>query len=236
MPTRLANFHLQDLTTQGLIDLLVERVESNQKTLLFFVNTNFVVKCQHLVEKISKAPALLVNDGLGMDVGNKLVNGYRFQKNLNGTDFIPKLLGNTSPHRVVLIGSRYEDLIPTANFINVAFNHEVVGYFDGYDDIKKPNFIEKLNALNPSLILVGMGNPLQEEWMLAHYEKINADLIMGVGALFVFLAGNKKRAPFWLRRLHLEWLHRLAQEPRRLIKRYTIDIFKFLRLCFKSHN
>ena len=63
--------------------------------------------------------------------------------------------------------------------------------------------------------------PKQEHWMLAHRGRINA-VMLGVGAAFDFHAGTVSRAPAWMRDNGLEWLHRLASEPRRLWKRYLV--------------
>ncbi len=231
--TKLATFQLQDLNTEGLTDLLKNRTLQNKKTLLFFANTNFIVSCQHLSHKMRVANAIILNDGIGMDIASWIVNGHPFSKNLNGTDFMPNLLKSISTQRIVLLGSTQKDLIPTAKIINQQFNHEVVALFDGYQDVKDENLIEKINALNPSIILVGMGNPLQEEWILNNYKNINANLYVGVGALFVFMSGNRKRAPKIIRTLRLEWFYRLMNEPLRLYKRYTVDLYHFFKLCLK---
>ena len=72
------------------------------------------------------------------------------------------------------------------------------------------------------------GNPIQEEWILDNRDAINVPLIISVGALFDFVSGHTPRAPKVLRIVRLEWAHRLALEPRRLIGRYTIGIARFL--------
>jgi beta-1,4-glucosyltransferase len=79
-----------------------------------------------------------------------------------------------------------------------------------------------------------MGNPIQEKWILANQSQLNTAYILGVGALFDFWSGNKIRAPIIIQKLRLEWLFRLCQEPRRLLKRYTIDIIKFLYIALKE--
>jgi len=69
------------------------------------------------------------------------------------------------------------------------------------------------------ILFVGLGTPTQDRWMHAHRGKIPA-VMLGVGAAFDFLAGAKPQAPRWMQRRGLEWLFRLATEPRRLWKRY----------------
>jgi len=78
----------------------------------------------------------------------------------------------------------------------------------------------ELNAAEPDVIWVGLGVPLQEKWMAAMRERLDAPVLVGVGAAFDFHAGLKRQAPDSLQRLGLEWAFRLVQEPRRLWRRY----------------
>src|SRR5215213_11561444 len=80
----------------------------------------------------------------------------------------------------------------------------------------------ELNAAEPDVIWVGLGVPLQEKFMLAMRRRLEAPLLIGVGAAFDFHAGLKRQAPRSLQRLGLEWAFRLVQEPRRLGRRYLI--------------
>ncbi len=83
--------------------------------------------------------------------------------------------------------------------------------------------VEKINSSRADIVWVGLGAPKQEFWMAEHLGKINAPVMVGVGAAFDFHAGLKKQAPRWMQRSGLEWLFRLATEPRRLWKRYLIN-------------
>jgi beta-1,4-glucosyltransferase len=231
--SKLAGYLIKDIDKNEVTSLLKSRFESNVQSLLFFANTNFVVKCQHLIPQLNQNSVCILNDGIGMEMANLFVNGRKFTENLNGTDFIPHFLTSIPTKRIVLIGSRYRDLRPTAKIISEQYHQQVVGLFDGFEDVKDPALIEKINKLNPEIVLVGMGNPLQEEWIIKHHTQINARLLVGVGALFVFMSGNKRRAPKLMRQLKLEWLYRLFNEPKRLYKRYTVEFIQFLYLCVK---
>lgn len=79
--------------------------------------------------------------------------------------------------------------------------------------------VERIARSGAALLLVGLGCPKQEVWMAAHRGRVPA-VMLGLGAAFDFHAGTRRRAPHWMQRLGLEWLHRLAQEPRRLGPRY----------------
>jgi N-acetylglucosaminyldiphosphoundecaprenol N-acetyl-beta-D-mannosaminyltransferase len=87
--------------------------------------------------------------------------------------------------------------------------------------------VEKIRAAAPDIVWVGIGTPRQERWMAA----LAPALLIGVGAAFDFLAGTKARAPGALRHIGLEWLHRLASEPRRLWRRYLLVVPGFVPLA-----
>ncbi len=78
----------------------------------------------------------------------------------------------------------------------------------------------ELNAANADVVWVGLGVPLQEKWMNAMRARLEAPVLVGVGAAFDFHAGLKRQAPDGMQRLGLEWAFRLMQEPRRLWRRY----------------
>jgi N-acetylglucosaminyldiphosphoundecaprenol N-acetyl-beta-D-mannosaminyltransferase len=89
--------------------------------------------------------------------------------------------------------------------------------------------VEAVNASGARILFVGLGCPKQETWMARHRGQV-VPVMVGVGAAFDFLAGAKKQAPVALRKSGLEWLFRLATEPRRLTKRYLIQNPRFALL------
>ncbi|MER9343896.1 WecB/TagA/CpsF family glycosyltransferase [Mesorhizobium sp. M0601] len=84
-----------------------------------------------------------------------------------------------------------------------------------------------INQSGARIMWVGLGCPKQESWMQAHRGRINA-VMLGVGAAFDFHAGDVKRAPQWMQKSGLEWLHRLFQDPRRLASRYLVTNSLFI--------
>ena len=93
-------------------------------------------------------------------------------------------------------------------------------------------YIKQINDAAPDFLWVGLGAPKQEIWMAAHRGRINA-LMLGVGAAFDFESGNVKRAPKWMQNMKLEWLFRMFQDPKRLVKRYFVTNIKYLWLTRK---
>lgn len=94
--------------------------------------------------------------------------------------------------------------------------------------------IERIQAARPDIVWVGLGSPKQEIWMHEHVNSLGVPVLVGVGAAFDFLSGNKPQAPTWVQRSGLEWLYRLVSEPRRLWKRYLIGYPRFVWLVLKE--
>lgn len=90
--------------------------------------------------------------------------------------------------------------------------------------------VAAINAARPDIVWVGLGAPKQELWMKTHLGRIEAPILIGVGAAYDFLSGAKREAPDWMRNAGLEWVHRLASEPGRLWKRYLTCVPAFLVL------
>jgi len=93
--------------------------------------------------------------------------------------------------------------------------------FRDLDDAELDEVAARINAARPDVVRVGIGVPKQEKWMAAMRDRLDAPVLVGVGAAFDFHAGLIPQAPAWMQRRGLEWLFRLSQEPRRLWKRYA---------------
>jgi N-acetylglucosaminyldiphosphoundecaprenol N-acetyl-beta-D-mannosaminyltransferase len=92
--------------------------------------------------------------------------------------------------------------------------------------------VDQINASRADAIWVGLGSPKQEYWMAEFRERLQAPVMIGVGAAFDFLSGAKPQAPKWMQRVGLEWLFRLLSEPRRLWRRYAqYPLFVILALA-----
>jgi len=87
--------------------------------------------------------------------------------------------------------------------------------------------VAQLNEARPDIVWVGLGAPKQERWMAEHRDRLNASILIGVGAAFDFHTGRLDRAPLWMQRSGLEWSYRLYKEPKRLWRRYLLGIPRF---------
>lgn len=175
-------------------------------------------------------------DGYGVDIASWLSYGSMFPANLNGTDFVPALMTYMrEPKRVAMIGARQDVLLRAARqFRELAPWHEFIPVSDGYFDREKSDeVLAQVREHQADILLVAMGSPAQEKWIDRHVGPGHARLVLSVGALFDFMAGEQRRAPLWVRRMRMEWFYRLLQEPGRLWRRYILGNPVFLYHVFR---
>jgi exopolysaccharide biosynthesis WecB/TagA/CpsF family protein len=196
-----------------------------------FCNAHMVNVAQELPEfRKVLAGARIFNDGIGLNVASKILYGAPFVQNLNGTDFTPELLGSfTEPTNIFLLGSAPGVAEQAAEVLSTRYpNVRCVGTQHGFfASEEEPEIARRIVTSGADLVLAGMGNPVQELWAARNVEAIGAPLLC-IGAFIDFTAGRVRRAPDWVRALQVEWLYRLAQEPRRLGRRYLIGNITFL--------
>lgn len=196
-------------------------------TTVGFLNAHGVNLCWR-DDELSRAFAdcdLLLRDGVGMKYLCRLI-GLRPGLNMNGTDYIPKLLRKYRHRRIAIFGTRRPQLDAAIDRLR-AEGIEIVLNEDGFHPDKH---YAKLLEENPvSLVLLAMGMPRQEQ--CAAYLKRHVAhpcVIICGGAVVDFMAGKVSRAPAFLREFGLEWAYRLLCEPRRLFSRYITGGAVFL--------
>ena len=204
-----------------------------QSKAVYFVNA-------HTLNLAAREPAYrdLLNrsqcvfgDGTGVRWAAR-ARGVRMKANLNGTDLIPRLFRDTAGqgYRYFLLGATAETIARAAASAQDRFpGWTLAGHHHGYIDMQHaPDVIKQINDARPHALLVGMGNPLQEQWIDRHLDQLRVPLCFGTGGLFDHWAGNLRRAPHWVRRLGYEWVQLLVQQPHKW-RRYLLGNPAFLR-------
>jgi beta-1,4-glucosyltransferase len=212
-------------TRAGALEFLLSRLGRREKTSVAFANTNLLnAAVRHELASELSRHFLILNDGVGLDVLSLLCHGSRFPDNLNGTDFTGDLLAAVpSGTRVFLFGARPEVVARAAEVLCEKHPIQISGTCNGYISAGCTEaLVRRINEARTDIVLVALGNPKQEQWILRHAAEVEAPLLMAVGAFLDFSAGVVPRAPHWVRTLRLEWLFRLMQEPSRLWRRYTV--------------
>jgi N-acetylglucosaminyldiphosphoundecaprenol N-acetyl-beta-D-mannosaminyltransferase len=133
-------------------------------------------------------------------------------------------------YRIYILGARPEVL--EAAVTRIRDEHpgiSLVGYRDGYyDDTDEDAVAASIAEVRPDILFVAMSSPRKEYFLARHGTAMRVPFVMGVGGAIDIVAGHTRRAPVVLQRLGLEWLFRLAQEPRRLARRYFVTNTRFL--------
>lgn len=172
-----------------------------------------------------KKNCITVLDGIGLKAGFFL-KGYGLIKDLNGTDLFPFFMKKLqySGKKIYLLGAEEKFIKKTAeNISNQYPGVPISGYHNGYfSRDEETEIINQINSSRTDVLIIGMGFPEQENFIMRNSEFLNVSMIWFVGGLFDYLSGNKPRAPFLLRYFRLEWLFRFLLEPRRMLYRNTV--------------
>jgi exopolysaccharide biosynthesis WecB/TagA/CpsF family protein len=179
---------------------------------------------------------LVLRDGVGIELAARLA-GRNPEHNFVGTDFVPALLEHLGPEpvRVFLFGAAPGIAERAGDALRARAPHvRIVGTLGGYGAFAR--VADRVRAAQPDLLLVALGNPLQEQWIDEHRSSLGIPVSIGVGALFDYLAGRVPRAPAWMLRLRAEWLFRLVVEPNRLWRRYLMGNPRFLWRVLRSRG
>jgi exopolysaccharide biosynthesis WecB/TagA/CpsF family protein len=227
------------LERQDALDRVAGLVDAPTPALVAFANAhtlNVSVGDTRFREALNGA-SLVLNDGVGVQIAAAL-QGRRFPENLNGTDFLPRLLALAAERRwrVFFLGGRPGvAAAAAASAERDAPGLEVCGTRHGFfDSAESARVAEEIRTSGSDLVLVGMGNPRQELWLVDWLGASGARLGVGVGAFLDFKAETVRRAPSWMNRAGLEWLFRLAQEPQRLAARYLVGMPIFLARALRD--
>ena len=161
-------------------------------------------------------------DGVGIAISARLMH-TPVHGNVNGTDMLPCLcrrgwsiyLFGAAPGVAAKARERLLAEFPEAKIVGV--DHGFCRTPEEEDAV-----IARINSARPDVLLVAMGVPRQENWIVAHRDRLNCGVAIGVGGLFDFASGRIPRAPLWMRKLKIEWTYRLYNEPVRLFRRYVI--------------
>ncbi|HEY9826537.1 MAG TPA: WecB/TagA/CpsF family glycosyltransferase [Stenomitos sp.] len=198
---------------------LSERIRNGQGTHVVTLNAEMTIQAEKTpkLAHIIRSAELVIPDGAGIVLYLQL-NG-RTVARCPGIELSEALLkqsaGDASPWSIFFFGGSPGVASEAAEKLSDRFSGlNIVGTQHGYiDESDMPSFLERLQALQPQLVYVGLGVPRQEYWIAQHRHILPHAVWIGVGGSFDIWAERKERAPRWLRENHLEWVYRLYQEP-----------------------
>lgn len=170
---------------------------------------------------------VLLRDGSGMKILMKMM-GMAPGENLNGTDLIPQIIARFADDKApIAVMGTAEPWLSQAVKAMQDEGADVRVTEDGFQP--EQFYVDRLASTPCRLIVLGMGMPKQERVSMMLKDAFEGPMvIVNGGAVIDFMAGRVARAPKWMRTMGIEWLYRLAKEPRRLFRRYVIGNFTFL--------
>jgi alpha-1,3-mannosyltransferase len=219
-------------TYNDALELLDDRFSKGEQATVVFANAHTLNNTFRNDEaRAALRGSIVFNDGIGVNLASRLLFGKWFPENLNGTDFMPDYLRHTKHRlRVFFLGAKPGVAERAArHLMSVNARHQIAGCHHGYfDESDGARVAEEIRRSGADVLLVAMGDPMQELWLKNHFEQTACRFGFAVGGLFDFMAHEVPRAPQWVQALCMEWLYRMLQEPRRLWRRYLVEMPVFM--------
>jgi N-acetylglucosaminyldiphosphoundecaprenol N-acetyl-beta-D-mannosaminyltransferase len=183
------------------------------------------------LRRIHNASGLTVPDGMPM-VWLSRRNGFHHVQRVYGPDLLLALCAvkgyshffyGGAPGVAELLAARLRERFPDIHIVGT-----FTPPFRPLTDGEEASLAAQVASARPDVIWVGLSTPKQEMWMASHLARLDATVLIGVGAAFDFHTGRVKQAPLWMRKRGLEWVFRLVQEPKRLWRRYLLGNARFI--------
>lgn len=210
---------IDGLTFAELLDQIGEWVrEAKTLQLICTANPEMVISAQRdvLLYTILRRAALVTADGVGLLWAARHL-GIRLPERVTGSDGVPLIAERAAREgwRLFLLGAAEGVAARAAEKLCQRFpNLQIVGTHSG-DPVpeQEDEIVAAINSARADILLVAYGSPLQEKWIARNAARLQVKVAMGIGGTLDFIAGTAQRAPIWMQRAGLEWLHRLIKQP-----------------------
>lgn len=218
-------------SAQSFYEILSDNLKNNKKTFVVTANPEtFMIseKNEDVRKMLLDKETVMVPDGIGVLKAGKKI-GYNIEERITGIDIANELLkfGNEQKKSIYLFGSKQEVIDSMKIVIKEQYpNLKLVGTSNGYVTDKDKVF-DEIVKLEPDIVLVALGIPLQEMLIYKHLNRFKKGIFVGVGGSFDVMSCMKKRAPKIFIKLNLEWLYRIMKEPKRFKRFYNSNV-KFI--------
>jgi len=243
---RLFGIDLDALTSDQAVRLLIGWIRARDGRCRYVVTPNvdhvLLYQSREDLRRAYADAALVLADGAPVVWASHLFR-KPVPERVAGSDLTPALLEATrelGEISVFLLGAAPGVAERAASHIHARYAHvRVVGthsppYGFEHDPKIEAEMLRLIRVARPDVLVVGLGAPKQELWVHRHRNELEAAVVLCVGATIDFLAGEKTRAPPWMQRTGLEWVHRALGEPRRLMPRYAKNMWSLPGLVWRE--
>lgn len=214
------------ITTAQTLAWVEQSVAARAPRQICTANPEFVMAAQSNLafRDVLNSADLVIPDGVGLRWAARQQGAF-LPERVAGSDLIYRLAALAAQHgwSIYFLGAAEGVAAATAEKLQALyFGLRVAGTWAGTPkEEDAPEIVARITAVRPDILLVAYGAPAQDLWIARHRAELNVPVSMGVGGSFDFVAGVARRAPTWVQRLGLEWLHRLLRQPWRAGRIFT---------------
>ena len=236
------NIELDNLTFNEALEKIDCLIHEDIKAYGVTPNIDHIVQVQKDMEllEIYRNANLVLTDGKPLLWIAKLYK-TPIKEKVSGSDLFPEIckLAAQKGYRIFFLGAAEGVAKKAAQRLQKKhIGLQVVGTYSppfGFEKDKEEiqKILHMIHEANPHILIMGLGTPKQEKFIYRYIEEFGVPFSIGLGASLDFEAGNVRRSPKWMSNMGLEWLYRMVQDPKRLIKRYLIDMIKIIPLIWK---
>jgi N-acetylglucosaminyldiphosphoundecaprenol N-acetyl-beta-D-mannosaminyltransferase len=229
------------LSMVQLNSLIGEAVKSNCKWIIANHNLNSLYIFHHnpaMKDFYGKVDYVHI-DGMALIFLGKLLNlPFKREHRVTYADWVWSLMAQAADDnwRILYLGSKPGVAERGAAILRNQYPGLKIATVHGYFTPGSQNqaVIDQINSYQPNILMVGMGMPRQEEWILANVDQIKANIVLPSGACIDYIAQEIATPPRWMGQVGLEWLYRLATEPKRLWRRYLVEPWFIAKLLIEE--
>lgn len=236
------NTEIDNLSMDETLSAIDDLIQLNQNAYVVTPNVDHIVQLEtnKELQAAYKSASLILTDGKPL-LWIARWYGTPIKEKISGSDLFPKLCEMAAQKHYLMFFLGAAEGVAAKAADNLKHQYpglQVCGTYSppyGFEkDEEELKKIEKMiREACPHMLIVGLGTPKGENFIYKNCERLGVPISFGLGASFDFEAGNIKRAPKWMSEHGLEWLFRITQDPKRLMKRYLVDDLKIARLIFK---
>lgn len=232
-----------EITLDRTVEILSSVIEQKRSQLfhVITVNPEITMACQkdRLLRSIIDDAGLITADGIGIVMVSRL-RGGNLPERVTGYDTLLRLLdsGNQKKWSFYFLGADPNTNLKVCEVIRDKYPDLLIlgrhhGFFNQNEEDK---IVEEIGSLKPDILIVALGAPYAERWIHKYRLKLNAKIAIGVGGSLDVIAGKVKETPESWKRLNVEWLYRLIQQPSRWKRQLILPRFAIRALLFREKS
>jgi N-acetylglucosaminyldiphosphoundecaprenol N-acetyl-beta-D-mannosaminyltransferase len=236
-----------DMAVKRIFSMIDDFAVDGRARLVATVNVDFLVNAHAWFRKHIRHPELLdilrradmvTADGMPIVWASKLL-GTPLKERVTGADLVPRLAEEASKRKktIFFLGGKGDVGQKASDLLKEWYpGFEVAGVYSPFVHVEgeaildteaaDEEIVDRINQSKADILLLAFGNPKQEIWFERNRLRLKVPVSIGIGGTYEFIVGSVVRAPEWMQKSGTEWIFRMTQDPKRLIKRYLLGFFK----------